>query len=570
MKWFDNLKIAQKLLSAFLIIVTFLGVVGYIGIYNMQKINADLKSVYEDDLIGVKSIINIKANLLQIKGDVLLILDPKNKDNIASYEQDIQQLKDANNGFIATYKKTNLSVAMQTQFTEFERLLETYRTSRDEMIGKAREGDYQSANALLPAVSKYRDEMISVLEKELADTTRQAEINYANSKASFTSAIQQIIFVVLSGLMIALAIGIFISISISRRIKKVVVVAEALGKNDLTTLVDITSKDEIGSLASSMNKSMTNIRSMIREILDSATNISATSEQLSASTQEISSRMETVNESVRQVSLGAEQLSATTQEVNATTEDISENVSSVTDRASNGNEIAKAIETKAKHVRESAENSYSSANKLYAEKQTSILHAIEEGRVVSEVKQIADEIGSIADQTNLLALNAAIEAARAGEQGRGFAVVADEVRKLAEQSSIAVQRIQEITGKVQSAFFNLSGNAQEVLSFIDNKVTPDYELFVDTGRQYGKDAEEFNMLSTEIRDSMVSVNRTILEVKKAIENVSATAEETSASSQEISASVNESLFAIQEITKASQSQASLAENLNEMVKRFKL
>ncbi len=119
-------------------------------------------------------------------------------------------------------------------------------------------------------------------------------------------------------------------------------------------------------------------------------------------------------------------------------------------------------------------------------------------------------------------------------------------------------------------FENLSSNAQDVLVFIDNTVKPDYALSVDTGKQYGEDALEFNKISSDIGCSMNTVNQTVSEIKKAIENVSATAEESVASSEEILASVNESAMAIQEITKASQDQAILAEKLNGMVQKFKL
>ena len=116
-------------------------------------------------------------------------------------------------------------------------------------------------------------------------------------------------------------------------------------------------------------------------------------------------------------------------------------------------------------------------------------------------------------------------------------MVADEVRKLAESSATTVKRIQEVTSRVEKAFQNLSINTQDILSFIDNKVKPDYESFIDTSKQYGDDATVFNELSSNIGDSMNIINETVSEINKAIENVSTTAEESVASSEEILASV---------------------------------
>jgi len=570
MKWFNNLKIIQKLVSAFVLVALLIGIVGYIGIKDMTITDTSRDNIYHVGFLGANALNNLKSNSIQEDKDMLIITTPAARFLLQNTKGDFANIKTKNDELIVFYKTTLATEVDKQPFAEYEKLLTNYHQVTDEMIKQVDESNYAKAVENMPAYTKISNAMHTIIDKEIKLTIDRTKVNFDNSDSIYGNSLVAINTISILGFFIAIALGLFIAITISRQLKKVVIVAKALGENDLTKIVEIDDKSEIGSLAKELNKAINNLKTLISEISESANDISATSEELSATTEEISSKMDIVNESVRQVSLGAEQLSATTQEVNATTQSISENVADVTKRANKGTEIAQGIEVKAIEVKNSAENNLNATDKIYMEKQTNILKAIEEGMIVSEVKVMAEEIGNIASQTNLLALNAAIEAARAGEQGKGFAVVADEVRNLAEASETTVKRIQEVTEKVEKAFNNLSTNTQDILNFIVNKIKPDYESFVVVGKQYGDDATVFNELSSNIGNSMNIVNETVSEISKAIENVSATAEESVASSEEILASVSESVMAIGEITKASQSQAILAEKLNVMVHKFKL
>jgi methyl-accepting chemotaxis protein len=149
-------------------------------------------------------------------------------------------------------------------------------------------------------------------------------------------------------------------------------------------------------------------------------------------------------------------------------------------------------------------------------------------------------------------------------------VVADEVRKLAEQSTTTVKKIQNIVVKVNDAFKNISVNAEEILKFMETRVTPDYQLLVNTGGQYEEDAQFFSKISLEISQSAEQMSRSIDEVSKAIENASLTSQQAAASSEDILKSVTETTLSIDEVSKSAQTQAELAENLNNMVKKFRI
>jgi methyl-accepting chemotaxis protein len=570
MKWFNNLKIANKLILSFTTISFLIGIVGYIGIANMRKINLSAETMYKVDMNNIQTISEIKQNLLQIDSDIVLILYEGDRSKIPTIQEEIQELTDRNNKRITEYKKIITTAENRKLFEEFEKELESYRSNRAELIKYVHDSKYEEAFGVYSKVRESRLRMFIKLDDEIALVSGLAEKSYETNKVIFNSSLYLIIIIIVIGIVLALSLGLVISKMISKRLNKVVLFAEAIGEGDFSKNIDINTKDEIGGLAKALNKARENIRVLVSEIVSSSSDISAFSEELSSTMEEVATQMETVDEAVEQIAKGAQNLSVTTEEVSVSTEEINSITNEMFRKSENASVSSKEIKKRAIATKQISIKSLELTTAIHEEKQANIIKAIKDGRVVGEVKVIADAIGNIAAQTNLLALNAAIEAARAGEHGRGFAVVAEEVRKLAEQSSEAVSNIQTIVSQVQLAFSNLSENADDIITFIGKDIKADYETFVKVGVQYEKDSELIDVMADEIAAASRAISEAAEQVNDAIQNVSATAQESASSSEEMSSSMNETTMAITEVAKSAQSQALLAERLSNITWKFKI
>ncbi|TYP58562.1 methyl-accepting chemotaxis protein [Thermosediminibacter litoriperuensis] len=369
--------------------------------------------------------------------------------------------------------------------------------------------------------------------------------------------------------LISIAMGIYIGNAVATPILRMVGAAETIAEGDLTEFIKIQDSTEIGALASSFNSMVSGLRNLVLEIM-------RTAGELSSSTEEQVSSAEDSKKAAEQISGAIEQIAAGAGDQSQKLTEISEIINQLV--LSNGkiDENAHSTASSATEMLERARNGQRKMNNA-TESMHSIINSVDRSRniimnlhsSVKEIGKISDIIRDIVDQTNLLALNASIEAARAGEYGRGFSVVAQEIRKLADQSGKAAKQISEIVKEIQKN----SRVAVDSMVESSSEVDSGRVLIVEANETFNRligDIEATARAAKQISEEVTSQYNNIEKIVAKINDIMAVSEETAAASQQVSASSHEQTASMESIASSARQLAGLAEKLSAMVNKFKV
>ncbi|MDA2608314.1 methyl-accepting chemotaxis protein [Bacillus cereus] len=361
----------------------------------------------------------------------------------------------------------------------------------------------------------------------------------------------------------------FIIASIISPLKQLVISSKKISEGDLTESITVHSKDEIGQLGESFNEMAASLQSVISNINTSASHVAASSEELTASMKQTSEATEQITQAIEQVSSGAEIQTKEVEEGATLLEEVTEGIQRVADSSS-------LVSTASMYTKKKAENGGKLVEQTVNQMQLIHESVSQSDKIIGLLDDKSKQIGAIleviqhiAEQTNLLALNAAIEAARAGEQGRGFAIVADEVRKLAEQSGQSSTEIGKLVKEIQ---FDIKETVSS-MNQVGVEVQSGLVVANETKQSFAEILKSTDDTVVQI-DNMVDVAKQMTvdakQVSASINEIAATIEENAASVQNIAGSSEEQLASVDEINAAAVHLSQMAEELQEMISKFKV